>query len=68
MRLNVITNIIATILLSVIVRPTMSLALQVGDQAPQFKGNSTQGVIDLADIIGKKNVVLALYFAIFTPV
>jgi alkyl hydroperoxide reductase subunit AhpC len=46
----------------------MSLALKVGDQAPQFKDNSTQGVIDLADVIGKKNVVLALYFAIFTPV
>lgn len=68
MRLKVIPIIIAIILLTVIVRPTMSLALQAGDQAPQFKGNSTQGKIELADIIGKKNVVLALYFAIFTPV
>lgn len=49
MRLNLIPIIIAIILLTVIARPTMSLTLQVGDQAPQFKGNSTQGKIELAD-------------------
>jgi len=68
MRLKVIPIMIAAILLTVIVRPTVSLALNVGDTAPLFKGNSTQGVIELADLIGKQNVVLALYFAIFTPV
>jgi len=68
MRLWVITITSAAILLTVIMRPTVSLALNVGDTVPLFKGNSTQGVIELADFIGKKNVVLALYFAIFTPV
>ena len=68
MRLKVIPIIIATILLTVIVRPTVSLALNLGDTAPLFKGNSTKGTIDLADYIGKQHVVLALYFAIFTPV
>jgi len=68
MRSKIIKIIVAAILVTVIVMPTMSLALQAGDKAPRFKGNSTQGVIDLADLIGKKNVVLALYFAIFTPV
>jgi hypothetical protein len=68
MRLRGLKLIIATILLTVIVRPAVSLALDVGDTAPLFKGNSTQGVIELADLIGKQNVVLALYFAIFTPV
>lgn len=68
MRFKVIPIIIATILLTVIVRPMVSLAVNVGDTAPLFKGNSTQGVIELTDLIGKKNIVLALYFAIFTPV
>ena len=68
MRFHIIPIMIAVVLSMTIVRPTMSLALQVGDRAPLFKGNSTQGVIELADLIGKKNIVLALYFAIFTPV
>jgi hypothetical protein len=48
--------------------PPPTLALEVGDQAPTFSGQSTQGDIHLVDYAGKKNVVLALYFAIFTPV
>ena len=48
--------------------PAASFGLTVGDHAPLFSGNSTQGKIQLADYIGKKNVVLALYFAIFSPV
>ena len=59
---------IAIVLLTAMITPTVSLALQVGDTAPLFKGNSTQGTIDLADFIGKQHLVLALYFAIFTPV
>jgi hypothetical protein len=48
--------------------PAHSLALDVGNTAPVFSGRSTQGDIHLADYAGNKNVVLALYFAIFTPV
>lgn len=60
--------LISFIVLTLLWIPTASLGLNVGDQAPLFSGNSTQGIIQLADYIGKKNVVLALYFAIFTPV
>ena len=48
--------------------PADSLGLDVGDKAPLFTGNSTQGKVSLADFVGRKNVVLALYFAVFTPV
>ena len=51
-----------------LVAPAASLALEIGDKAPQFVGNATQGKIQLTDYFGKKNVVLALYFAAFTPV
>jgi len=48
--------------------PATALGLEVGDQAPVFTGVSTQGPINLADYRGRKHIVLALYFAIFTPV
>jgi peroxiredoxin len=48
--------------------PAESFGLDVGEKAPLFSVNSIQGKIQLADFQGKKNVVLALYFAIFTPV
>ena len=48
--------------------PAASFGLDAGDKAPLFSGNSTQGKIQLTDFLGKKNVVLALYFAVFTPV
>lgn len=43
-------------------------ALEVGDQAPPFTALSNQGELSLADYAGKKHVVLALYFAAFSPV
>ena len=43
-------------------------ALEEGDRAPAFTASSTQGEFSLAAYAGKKNVVLALYFAVFTPV
>ena len=43
------------------------LALSVGDQAPAFTAQSNQGEVSLADYLGKKNVILAFYFAIYTP-
>ena len=48
--------------------PSHAFALDVGETAPVFEANSTQGKIRLADYRGKHNVVLAFYFAAFTPV
>ena len=56
------------IAMNTLLAPAVSFALDVGDKAPLFSGNSTEGQIQLTDFIGKQNVVLALYFAIFTPV
>jgi len=47
--------------------PGLAGAVDVGEKAPDFKGSSTEGEIKLSDYSGKKNVVLALYFAAFTP-
>jgi hypothetical protein len=48
--------------------PTVALSLDVGDKAPVFTAQSTHGEVSLSDFTGKKNVVLALYFAAFTSV
>lgn len=48
--------------------PVKAFGMVAGDKAPAFTGESTQGTIRLSDFTGKKNVILALYFAIFTPV
>ena len=56
------------ILLLALGMPLSTFALEVGDKAPLFEGGSTLGDIRLTDNLGKKNVVLALYFAVFTPV
>ncbi len=48
--------------------PAYASGLQVGDKAPLFETDSSQGMIRLADFSGKKHVVLALYFKDFTPV
>lgn len=47
--------------------PATGQALGVGDKAPSFTAESTQGTINLDQYLGKKNVVLAFYFAINTP-
>jgi peroxiredoxin Q/BCP len=44
-----------------------ALALSVGDKAPAFTAQSNQGEVSLADHLGKRNVILAFYFSIFTP-
>ena len=41
-------------------------ALEVGQKAPPFEAQSTQGTIRLADYQGKKPLVLAFYYADFT--
>ncbi len=48
--------------------PATSFGIGIGDKAPAFSGESTHGAIHSADFAGKQNVILALYFAIFTPV
>jgi hypothetical protein len=60
----------AIILGTLFVVMTVSLAfgLDVGEMAPVFRADSTEGPINLADYRDQKNVVLALYFAVFTRV
>jgi hypothetical protein len=60
-----ILAVIAALFLSF---PALSFGLNVGDKAPAFRGQSTQGEVSLTNFKGKKNVILALYFAAFTPV
>ena len=52
----------------IVCSPALGFGLEVGDKAPPFVAQSTHGEISLADFEGEKNVVLALYFAVFTPV
>ncbi len=61
-------NIAVTVFLFLLLLPSSSLALDVGDEAPLFTAESNQGEIALAGYKGKKHVVLALYFAAFSPV
>jgi peroxiredoxin len=61
-------NLASIVFASLFLTPGTSLGIEVGDKAPTFVAESTHGVIHLADFAGKKNVILALYFAIFTPV
>lgn len=42
-------------------------SLKVGEKAPLFEAVSTCGVVTLADYLGTKHVVLAFYYADFTP-
>lgn len=40
---------------------------QVGESAPDFEAPSTKGTIRLSDYAGQSSVLLAFYFADFTP-
>lgn len=62
------TRISSLLALCLLFLPSSSFALSVGDKAPAFKTPSSLGEISLADYSGKKHVVLALYFAVFTSV
>lgn len=59
--------VLLLVLLAMVFAHAPSEALQVGDKAPLFEGASTQGAIKLDDFFGKKHVILAFYFADFTP-
>jgi hypothetical protein len=63
-----ITVFISLVFFGLLTLPVISFGLEVGEQAPSFSANSTQGQIILDDFIGKENVVLALYYAVFSPV
>ena len=56
------------ILMLVLGTPLAAFAVEVGERAPLFEGASTMGDVRLADYLGKQHIVLALYFAVFTPV
>ncbi len=45
-----------------------AFALEVGDTAPDFLAASTAGPIVLSELLEEGPVVLALYYADFTPV
>lgn len=47
---------------------TGAFALEVNDRAPAFTAESTAGTVRLQDYLVKGPVVLAFYFADFTPV
>ena len=57
----------AVCIMLLIMAASPSFALQVGDRAPLFEAFSTKGKIMLEDYRRKKHVVLAFYFADFTP-
>ncbi len=46
--------------------PAVAKAVGLGDKAPLFSAVSDKGEVKLGDYLGKKNVVLAFYFAINT--
>ena len=63
MRIKLVLLLSATLIMAA----SQALALSVGDQAPAFTAQTNQGEVSLADYLGKKNVILAFYFAIYTP-
>jgi len=59
--------VILLVMAGLLVVPALSDALNVGDKAPPFDAESTQGTISLRSYLGQKYVVLAFYHADFTP-
>ena len=57
-----------SILTALIIIPSFSHALSSGDKAPDFEAPSTHGNVILSEFEGRQNVVLALYYADFSPV
>ncbi len=41
---------------------------RVGEKAPDFEAESTHGTVSLTGYAGKSHVLLAFYYADFTPV
>ena len=52
-------DVVAVVLCSILLSATSSMALQVGDKAPDFSlPATTADKVSLADYLGKKHVVL----------
>ena len=66
MKRNMIVVTMLALMLGIFSTDTM--AIEIGDKAPDFTTQSTAGEISLSDYRGEKNVVLALYYFIDTPV
>lgn len=64
MRLTRLRILAATVLL--LLTTFGAQALEIGQKAPDFEAQSTQGTVRLADYLGRKPVVLSFYFADFT--
>jgi cytochrome oxidase Cu insertion factor (SCO1/SenC/PrrC family) len=64
--LAIVFKVVSAVLLLGVIAPAM--ALEVGDKAPPFTlPATTQEKFSLADLIGKKNVVLFGFIGAFTP-
>lgn len=59
-------RLVTTAMLALMGSP--AVALEAGGEAPDFRAPSTAGEIHLASYRGEKAVLLALYYADFTPV
>lgn len=65
-RLAMVFKVVSAVLLLGAIGP--AAALEVGDKAPSFTlPATTQEKFSLADLIGKKNVVLFGFIGAFTP-
>ncbi len=53
---------------SVMIGTMSAQALEIGQSVPLFSAESTRGTIHISDLLGEKNLVLAFYYADFTPV
>ena len=49
-------------------QPLWAAAPKVGANAPSFEAESTTGTVRLSDFLGRRNVVLAIYYEDFSPV
>ena len=71
MEMNRWMQVLAVVLVSaflLLLNAGRVMALQVGDKAPDFSLPATTAEkVNLADYLGKKNVVLFFYIGAFTP-
>jgi peroxiredoxin Q/BCP len=58
--------VLLTVLLAAAPLTAFAGDVEVGGKAPFFEAESTMGTIKLSDYLGKKNVLLAIYFKDFT--
>lgn len=59
---------ISSLFMALLAAAIPAYALDIGDVAPNFTAESTRGKVSLSDYRGKSHVVLAFYYADFTPV